>query len=57
MFIAVVGIHWEETTSRLFQKNKKGYLFLNLNNLGVMTKESTIKLFQDQRVRVHWDAE
>jgi hypothetical protein len=30
---------------------------LRLNNRTIMTKETAIKLFQDQRVRVHWDDE
>ena len=33
------------------------YLSLIQNNQGVMTKENAIKLFQDQRVRVHWNDE
>ncbi len=30
---------------------------MRLNNRTIMTKETAIKLFQDQRVRVHWDDE
>ena len=36
---------------------EKECLFLNLNNDKIMTKETSIKLFESKKIRVHWDNE